>query len=289
MNKKIIWDIIRLVICILYIAILVLIFSILMSLYTDIDFQNVFTFMSLLATIIALIYALKSGKTIKDSNILNKDIKTNIDNLDLKLTDLDKIINTSNEMSKKTDNTLTSMLNLDFQKHIGLIEDLRFKLKEPNNLLVNREIMGWKCYTYIRESVDIISNTKVDIQSVKRFLNIFNHYLGEIKKIRKKPKNAPEFGYSYSLEEIHHLFMMFKKILNLDKFFTGKELTKLDYKKKTNRAISHLRYIIRENEDVKIDLEYITKIDNILSPIRKENKTEKFYNVDKKIRDLYNS
>jgi len=289
MNFDSIWQKLKWIIIILFIIAVIFLYSIVISLYAEIDFQSVFTVLSLIIGGISLISGYQYSKLIKRSNKLNQD--TN-----LTITDLKKIVNDSREIADNSNNTVITMANVDFLRLIGQIEDLRLDLKNSElvksstgdlsgkmlflpKLITKREIYGWKCYTYIREADSILHECDIKIEYVKRFLNIFNLYLEQLRVVRDTLGN----DISFSIEEIHHLFMMFKKILGLRELFNKEQLIELDYQKKLERAINHLRYILKEKKDTTIDINYIIELDKKLDSFRKKDKTIRFYDIIKKL------
>ncbi len=289
-----IWNKLKWIVIILFVIVLIFLFSILISKITEIDFNIVFAVLSVFIGGISLFIGYQYGKLIKESNKLNE--KTN-----KIITRLEDAVKESKQIAEKSEKASTSVVNVEFLRLIGQIEDLRLDLKNSElvksdtedlsgkilflpKLITKREIYGWKCYTYIREADSILHQCQIENEYIKRFLNIFNLYLEQIKIVR----DNLGMDISFSVEEIHHLFMMFKRILKLHELFTKEDLKELDYQKKINKATDHLKYILRENEHVVIDLNYIIKMDNILDTIRKKNKGTRFYSVDEQIRVKFN-
>ena len=294
MNIDLIWKKLKWIVIILFIIAVIFLYSIVISLYTEIDFQSVFTILSVVIGGISLFTGYQYSKLVKKSNELDEKTNTTI-------TRLQDIVKESREIADDSNKTVISIANVEFLRLIGQIEDLRLDFKNTETivtdtgnlsgevkilpkLITKREIYGWKCYTYIREADSILHECKIQIEYVTRFLNIFNLYLEQIKVVR----DLYGIDISFSVEEIHHLFMMFKRILKSHELFTKDELIELDYQKKIDRATSHLRYILKEEKDKIIDLNYIMKMDNILDNIRKKNKATRFYDVDEKVRKQNN-
>lgn len=263
--------------------------SIIICDYTSIDFYSIFTIMSVVATIIALFLGIQSEKLIRKSNELDKKTKETIEKLE-------EAIKDSKEIADNSNKTVITIANVEFLRLIGQIEDLRLDFKNSDlvlqsngefgplsRLLSKREIYGWKCYTYIREADSILHQCKVESEYIQRFLNIFNLYLEQIQEVI----NVGDLNFSFSVEEIHHLLMMLKRILKLNELFNQRQLEEMDYQTKIDSATVYLRNILREDEHILIDLEYVEDIDEILNVIRSIDTGVIYYDINELIRDQY--
>jgi len=200
-------------------------------------------------------------------------------------------------IAEGTDIKVNSIGNANFLRIIGQIEDLRLEFKDSDfvgneetgqlelqpRLKRKREIYGWKCFTYIREANEILEFCDIDVLYIQRFLNLFNHYLVQIKIVRE----FDNLEYSFSLEEIHHLFMMFERMLDFGRYLSEDKLTEIDYITKIDKSRIHLQDILLLNEGLFIDIDLIKDYDEILSYIRKENTSIRYYEFNDIIETQY--
>lgn len=203
------------------------------------------------------------------------------------------ISNKSKEIAEDSDKKVNAIANANFQRVIGQIEDLRLELKSTEltknskgkfelipKLFTKREIYSWKCVTYVRETNTILKECDIITPFyIKRYLNLFNKYIEQIKVVKKL----------LSCEEVHHLFIIFKRMfdIKLEKFLDEKTLDDVEYESKMKKGISYLREILVENKKTKIDKNFIENYDIAINNFFRENEENKrliFYDVKDKIK-----
>lgn len=198
-----------------------------------------------------------------------------------------KIADKSKKIAKDSDDKVNSIANANFLRVVGQIEDLRLSFKETEmaineedesvlilpKLITKREIYGWKVVTYIREANEILRECNIRTYNVERFLNIFNKYIEQIKEVKEY----------FSLEELHHIFIMYERIYDLKKFLNKEERQTANYTDKLSRALSYLREILDESDDKKINLKFIQNYNEIVVTIFNQDNIENrkiiFYSI----------
>lgn len=233
--------------------------SIVISEYLNINFAVIVFMITIIIAIISVALGILSYKLgIKSREIAEQSLN---------------ISKQAKRIAEDSDYKVNSIANANFLRVIGKIEDLRLSFKETEMTIINkngsvvilpklitkREIYGWKVVTYIREANEILRKCNIRTNNVMRFLNLFNKYIEQIKVVREH----------FSLEEIHHIFSMYKRIFDLKvkNFLTEEQLEKSKFELKLNKAIGHLRKILDEDKDAKIDLEFIKDYDEIVKRI----------------------
>jgi len=170
-----------------------------------------------------------------------------------------------------SDISVNSIANANFRRVIGQMEDLRLDLKQERigknpetgeldtylKLYTDREINTWKYVTYVDEAIDILNDSNIKPKILKRFLNLSNSYISQVKILRQY----------FSIEETTHIFDIYIGIFELEDKLWNRTLRKIEFENKKNEAIDNIRYITEIIEDITIDLDFLKEYKTLISYI----------------------
>lgn len=163
-------------------------------------------------------------------------------------------------IAKDSDKKVKSIANTNFLRVIGQIEDRRIEIYF--DWIKYRRINTWKVLTYVMEANELIEYCDIKKEYRDRFIDLLVKYI-ELESLWKP---------SLVCEEISHIFSICEYLFKIKN-------VRQDLKK---QAMEHLRNIMDETKNMKINLNYITKWKSKISEYiakDEENKNKIFSEV----------
>jgi len=167
-----------------------------------------------------------------------------------------------------SDTLVNTILNTDFRRIIGQIEDLRLELSEIHSVIdfttgntttgpkitTYNQINTWKCQTYTDDAIDIILKSDIKPNSVSRFLNLINNYFSVILIVRNQ----------LSLEAVINFFSIYKRIYDLENSLSRRDLESYNYETRRDASIPIIRNLTGIGANVNIDYEFLIQYEAII-------------------------